>query len=358
MTKHAPPRHTTTEPFDDTTKESYRHFFEKWGLPVETQREVFFHGRAIDLVVRCPTPEQQQSLQPTLFAYFRRLNALEFKGIQDPLTLLDYNKIMMRVWGLGAVPSDNPKENHSETDDPPKKAPSDSYLNRLPSQRTLTIVCVTRPNKILKLTAEFHFQPTAEAGIYHNPADIAQWLIYPTELELKPANYPLLPLARGPKLADFMALCFKEGLLDYILLTLRIGFITDPVTIWQQIWEIQHMKVEVREVEVHEAVIPYIERYFETYPEDFRRLSVTHALLAEQLQQGVQQGRLQGMQEGQLQGLQQLLLRRLRQKFPPLADAVTQRVEATTNLEQLETWLTQVIMANSLAETELGKILN
>jgi predicted transposase YdaD len=122
------------------------------------------------------------------------------------------------------------------------------------------------------------------------------------------------------------------------------------------------MEVEVQEVEVHDAVIPYIERYFETYPEDFRRLSVTHALLAEQLQrgmqQGMQQGRLQGIQQGQLQGVQQLLLRQLRRKFTHLPDAVRQRVEATTNLEQLETWLTQVIMANSLAETELGRILN
>jgi hypothetical protein len=36
MAKHAPPRHRTTRPFDDTTKESYRHLFENWGLSVET----------------------------------------------------------------------------------------------------------------------------------------------------------------------------------------------------------------------------------------------------------------------------------------------------------------------------------
>jgi len=350
MTNHTTPQHPNTEPFDDTAKEFYRQWFEQWGLTVETQREVFFQGRAIDLVVSCPTPEQRHHLQPTLFAYFRRLNAMEFKGIHDPLTILDYNKIMMRVWGLGAVPPDKPEEN--TTDDTPEPASSDHSLNQLPSQRTLTIVCVTRPNKFLKLTEEFRFQPTTEAGIYHCPARIAQWLIYPTELELKPANYPLLPLARGKKLVDFIALCVKQGLLDYIFLTLRIGLLTDPFTIWQQIWEVQRM--DVYEAGQHEAVIPYIERYFQAYPEDLKRLSVTHALLTEQLQRGRQEGRQEGMQ----QGIQQLLLRQLRQKFTPLPDAVTQRVEATTNLEQLETWLTEVILANSLAETELGRILH
>jgi hypothetical protein len=98
MDNYTLPRDITAEPFDDTAKDFYRKLFEEWGLTAETQREVFFQGRAIDLVVSCPTPAQQQSLQPTLFSYFQRLNALEFKGIHDPLTILDYNKIMMRVY--------------------------------------------------------------------------------------------------------------------------------------------------------------------------------------------------------------------------------------------------------------------
>jgi len=370
MNKHTPPRHTTAEPFDDTAKEFYRKLFEDWGLTVETQREVFFQGRAIDLVVSCPTPEQRQRLKPTLFSYFRRLNALEFKGIHDPLTIRDYNKIMMRVWGLGAVSPKHSKENTPDLDNPPaakakaKAKAKASYLNQLPSQRTLTIVCVTRPNKILKLTTEFHFQATAEAGIYHHSAGLAQWLICPSELELKPANYPLLPLARGKKLADFIALCFQQGLLDYIFLILRIGLLTDPFTIWQQILEVQRM--DVYEAGQHEAVIPYMERYFEAYPEDLKRLSLTHALLAEQLQQGMQRGRQEGMQRGMQQGRQEgmqqqtkkLLLRQLQLKFPNFPDVVKERIEATTNLEQLETWLTQVMMAHSLAETELGTRVN
>ncbi len=85
--------HITAEPFDDTAKDFYRKLFEGLGLTVETQREVFFRGRAIDLVVSCPTAEQRQCLQPTIFAYFKRLNALEFKGIHDPLTFWIITKL-------------------------------------------------------------------------------------------------------------------------------------------------------------------------------------------------------------------------------------------------------------------------
>jgi peroxiredoxin len=116
-TKH---RHTTAEPFDDTAKDFYRQLFEEWGLTVETQREIFFRGRAIDLVVSCPTAEERQCLQATLFAYFRRLNALEFKGINDPLTVLDYNKIMMRAWGLGTVQKKKPKQKSITRENPPE----------------------------------------------------------------------------------------------------------------------------------------------------------------------------------------------------------------------------------------------
>ncbi|MFB3040952.1 MAG: hypothetical protein ACE1ZS_03975 [Candidatus Poribacteria bacterium] len=86
------------EPFDDATKAFYRSLFLSWGFTVETEREVFFRGRAIDLVVRC-TNADRVCVQNTVFAHFRRLNALELKGATDPLTLADYNRIMMRAWG-------------------------------------------------------------------------------------------------------------------------------------------------------------------------------------------------------------------------------------------------------------------
>jgi hypothetical protein len=350
------------EPFDDTAKDFYRQLFASWGLTVASEQEVFFRGRAIDLVVSGVDEAQQQRLQTSIFKYFRRLNALEFKGVHDPLTVVDYNKIMMRVWGLGAVQENLP-------------AMADRHLTALPSQRTLTIICVTKPEKILHNSPEFWFVPTDEPGIYHCASRIEQWLIHPSELALIPANYPLLPLARGQKLAAFLQLCLQQGLFDYIWLTLRIGLLADPVNIWQQLLQVQRM--EASTLELHEAVIPYIERYFQTYPEDLTRLAITNALLAEQLkqglqqglqqgvqqglQQGVQQGLQQGLQQGVQQGLQQgvqqgvqqgeaTLLRRLLQKrFGQLPNWVEERLVQAKS-EQLEQWSLRLLEVNTLEE--------
>ncbi|MEZ4866332.1 MAG: hypothetical protein R3C14_33755 [Caldilineaceae bacterium] len=59
-----------------------------------------FSGLA--LVVQCGDVERQR-LAGTVFRHFRLLNALEFKGVHDPLTLTDYNRILLRAWGQGAL---------------------------------------------------------------------------------------------------------------------------------------------------------------------------------------------------------------------------------------------------------------
>jgi len=69
-----------------------------------SEREIFFKGRSIDLIV---TGTDQDRLQNTVFSHFRQVNAIELKGIHDPLTIKDYNRIMMRVWGLGGFASLN-----------------------------------------------------------------------------------------------------------------------------------------------------------------------------------------------------------------------------------------------------------
>jgi hypothetical protein len=86
------------EPFDDVTKSFFRRLFESWHIAVESERVVFFRGRAIDLVVHC-TEADLERLQDTVFDHFRQFNSLEFKGVHDLLTLVDLNRIIMRVWG-------------------------------------------------------------------------------------------------------------------------------------------------------------------------------------------------------------------------------------------------------------------
>ncbi|MCP4695919.1 MAG: hypothetical protein GY862_03575, partial [Gammaproteobacteria bacterium] len=69
---------------------------------MKTEQEIFSHSRTIDLVVICRDSEQKK-LRDSLFAHFKELNAIELKGYNDPLTVKDFNRVMMRAWGLGAV---------------------------------------------------------------------------------------------------------------------------------------------------------------------------------------------------------------------------------------------------------------
>jgi hypothetical protein len=154
-------------------------------------------------VVRC-TDADLVRLQDTVFAHFRRLNALELKGPQDPLTLADYNRVMfassavyfvncLRVWGLGALEPEETLDEKAVEEEPFRAAEqADREADQLPSQRTVTIVCVTRPDRILDwLREELGFLPTVEPGIYLCDERLPQWIIYPTELSLAPRNYPL-----------------------------------------------------------------------------------------------------------------------------------------------------------------------
>ena len=210
------------QPFDDTTKAYYQQYFEKLEIPAITQYEVFARSRAIDLMVTC-TPADLDKLAETVFAHFRTVNALEFKGYHDPLTAIDFNVIMMRAWGVGAVKQEESEEGEETSNSQIGLRPQ--VIAEMPDQRTVTIVCVTRPTKVLdELHAKFRFVSTDEPGIYCNHEhQLPVWIIHPTELALKPANYPLLPLARGPKLAQFVELCIEQGLVGYLRLTLDIG---------------------------------------------------------------------------------------------------------------------------------------
>ena len=276
-----------SEPFDQSAKIFYSNLFSDWGLKVETEREVFHRGRTIDLVVGCPD-DGRERLSETVFAHFRRQNALEFKGHHDPLASKDYNRIVMRAWALGGM-----EDRQDEA--------RDTLLEIVPhpSERTVTIVCVTRPSKILS-DARLGFEETDSAGVYCCAGQLGVWIIHPTELALTPRNYPLLTLTRGEKLAEFIDLCLKEDLTDYLQLILDVGLTVDPQTIWKKMMEASKMRVQMRE-----ETWTYIDRFFQEMPEAFGRLPTFRGVLEEKERQGIQQGRQQGIQQGIQQGMQQ-----------------------------------------------------
>lgn len=324
------------QPFDDTTKAYYQQYFAKLEIPAVTQYEVFARSRAIDLMVTC-TPADLDKLAETVFAHFRTVNALEFKGYHDPLTAINFNVIMMRAWGVGAVKQEE-SEQDEEIPNPGTGLPP-QVIAEMPDQRTVTIVCVTRPTKVLDdLQAKFRFQLTAEPGIYCNyEHQLPVWIIHPPELALKPANYPLLPLARGVKLAQFIELCIQQGLVDYLRLTLDIGLLNDPDVVWDKIMEVMHMDLQIRE-----ETWSHIDEFFRTIPEAMRKVTTFREALVESEQRGKQ-----------LEAQRTLLLV-LRHRFGNLPAAMEQTIESTQDAEKLEQWLKEALDANSLAAISFG----
>lgn len=328
------------QPFDDTTKAYYKQYFEKLEIPAITQYEVFARSRAIDLMVTC-TAADLPKLAETVFAHFRTVNALEFKGYHDPLTAINFNVIMMRAWGVGAVEKETSEEaeEDNEAADLSVEFPTRA-IAEMPAQRTVTIVCVTRPTKVLDdLQAHFRFAPTAEPGIYCNHEhQLPVWIIHPTELALKPANYPLLPLARGAKLAQFIELCIQQGLIDYLRLTLDIGLLSDPDIVWRKIMEAVNMKLQIRE-----DTWPYIDEFFRTMPEAMGKVTT----FREAIEKSEQRGK-------QLEAQRTLLLV-LHHRFGDLPVPMMQTIESTADAERLEQWLKEALDANSLTEINFGK---
>jgi len=323
------------EPFDETAKAFYHRLFQNWGVKVETEREVFSRARTIDLVVTCPSKADRERLQNTVFSHFQQLNALELKGFHDPLTVDNFNRIMMRTWGMGVKKSKPQSEKTSDstdyeesTNDPPQLA----------HKMTVTMVCVTRPNKILdQLKAAYRFVATDEAGIYLSDEKLSQWIIHPSELDLVPKNYPLLPLARGEKLEQFISLCMREGLNDYLQLIIDIGLATDPELIWRKLLEVKPMKHLI-----HEETWPIIDQFFQEMPEAIEKLPTFQDALAESLRLGEQQGE------------KQMLVRQLRHKFSRIPKGIVQQIEATTDMEQLDNWSVQIISAKKLTEIDFN----
>jgi hypothetical protein len=182
------------EPFDETAKTFYHRLFQNWGIGAETEREVFSHSRKIDLVVRC-TDADHSKLQNTVFAHFRQVNALEFKGIHDPLTVDEYNLILMRAYGLGVPKSKrksvltqkeeaNKSKPRKSVSTPQKEEANKSEPSQFLNEITVTIVCITRPDKILNELEKAYRFLEKEAGIYHCDEVLGKWITKPGALPL------------------------------------------------------------------------------------------------------------------------------------------------------------------------------
>jgi hypothetical protein len=71
-----------------------------------------------------------------------------------------------------------------------------------------------------------------------------QWLIYPSELAIIEENYPLLVLAKGKKLQQFIDLCIEQEMYDYLDLTLHMGTLNDPHIVWQELLRVKQTLIK------------------------------------------------------------------------------------------------------------------
>ena len=305
-----------SEPFDDHAKEAYRKLFQGWGIRAETEYPVFHRSRRIDLVVDC-APSDGQRLQDTVFSYFGSVNAVEFKGHQDPLTMRDFNLVMMRAWGLGAMERQTQARRRMK-----QGAPGEPERSAIPTDRTVTAVCVVRPDHVLD-ALEFRLEAP---GIYLRDAILPVRVIVPSELQLDKRNYPLLPLARGSKLQQFVLLCLGEGLYGYLQIALDVGLATDAMDVWRGVIGMGQTRLTFPQ-----DIVDLIEDAFRKDPElPFRFPSLRAPY--------------------EVKVRQEDLLRLLRHRFPDLPPRVVRQVESTTDLSTLDGWLEKILDTHSLQE--------
>ena len=143
----------------------------------------------------------------------------------------------------------------------------------------------------------------------------------------------------------------REGLEDYFQLAIDIGMTTEPELILHKILEVQQMKrLKLRE-ETWQVVDQLV---FHEMPEVQEKMVSLQQLLAENKKQAEQEGERRGERRGELRNQRRTLIRQLHRKFASVPVNVVQRIEKTDDLQQLDDWLDQVLVANSLTETALA----
>jgi hypothetical protein len=127
--------------------------------------------------------------------------------------------------------------------------------------------------------------------------------------------------------------------MDYLQLITDIGLLTDPDVILRKILEFKQMKPTI-----HKETLPYLGQLFREMPEMWDIPFIKEALASQ---------RQQGEQQGALHNQQRTLIRLLQRKFTQVPENVMQKIQTTTDLEQLDNWQDQIVVAKSLADTGL-----
>jgi hypothetical protein len=131
----------------------------------------------------------------------------------------------------------------------------------------------------------------------------------------------------------------REGLNDYLQLIIDVGLATDPELIWHKILEVKQMKYQIRE-----ETWPVIDQFFREMPEAIGKLPTFQDALASTQKQSAL--------KSALSTTHRIVVRQLRRKFAQVPNSIVQQIETTSDMEQLDNWLDQIVSANELAEID------
>ena len=85
--------------------------------------------------------------------------------------------------------------------------------------------------------------------------------------------------------------------------------------------------------------------------------TAAEVLVAQGIEQGIEQGKAQGIEQGieqgKAQGRQEAILRLLRLRFQNVPETLTNRITSIESLSDLDTLLEQAITAQSLDEIQI-----
>ena len=310
--------------YDAAYKAFYERLFQGWNIPIETQVEVSRRARSIDAVIRCQKVHLQR-LQGTAFGFFLLINILELKGPEDALNRADYMRTVSRAYGLLA------------------KQRTEAY--GLPRNATLTIVCSVRPDTILdRLQSEFGFVPTDEPGGYISDQELQRRIIVATELEVIPKNYPLLILSKGPKLLEFFEEVVNKGLTEYVEVLFQVAVDIDPETLTEGVIKMAEMHPEYK-ANLERAVAKWL-----TFsPDSVQRIAPLQQLLEER----GRDASIRASREAMIQAKQEALSLLLESKFGPLSEELAPKLEALSDVEELNRLYRRALDAQTLEEIGL-----
>ncbi|MEM7534782.1 MAG: hypothetical protein AAF639_21565 [Chloroflexota bacterium] len=347
----------TIQPFDQNVKAFFRDTLQALGLRVETELETFLSVRTIDLVAECQE-EDLVNLADTCFSYFRAINIIELKGPNDRLRIRNFSRIMSRSWAAerlsSAVEDDEEdildeedfngvqlEEDHDEEEEKKKSLPA-----LLPNERTITLICVVRPTKILdELQHIFHFHKTDAPGVYLSEHMTQIRIIHPDELDIIPENYPLLCLSRGKKLQSFIELCIQQELYYYLRFILTVGQTTDNRVIWYKLMEV----LELRPM-IQPETWGYVEEFFKEVPEAFESVPI----IQQNFKLAQEKAHEQGIETGKVEKQRTNIIRMIHRKFGDGHDAkvaeLVEEIEQLDDLDVLDEWFDRIFDANTLNE--------